>query len=193
MDNALQAVPTFGMACPYAEKTMQFLHGIGLDVSVVPGATGFIDLLAIKDGGLEVDPNCPPNALLHDAGHLACMPKQFRGYLSGNLNSGMKRIFEELATMELGPDHPLERALIQCSDPEATAWAYAAGLEVGVPEELIILDEDYEGAGEDIRMQLQWRAYVGIKGLQHAGFCNSKPNNYRPLPVYPKLAFWLQP
>ena len=30
------------------------------------------------------------------------------------------------------PDGPLARAVVQCSDPESTAWKSAAGKEIGL-------------------------------------------------------------
>ena len=31
-----------------------------------------------------------------------------------------------------------------------------------------------------------------INGIAHAGFCVRRATPYRPLPVYPTLAYWLQ-
>ncbi|MGI0649473.1 hypothetical protein ACRCPS_31135 [Pseudomonas aeruginosa] len=172
---------------------MQFLQRIGLTVEVVPGAAGFIEHVEVFEGGLRVDPRAPASGLLHEAGHLAIVPTQFRHYLSGNLSKGMHRICEELDRMVLDPDDPLQRAVLQTGDPEATAWAWAAGKELGIPHELIIQSHEYSGDGPFIRSALAANSYLGINGMTHAGFCVRKANPYRPLPVYPKLAFWLQP
>lgn len=188
----MSEVRTYGMECPHAEKAMQFLALIGVPVTVSPGARGFIEGVSIVDGALHVDPGVRASGLLHEAGHLAIVPTQFRSYLSGNLNSGMKRIVAELDALGLEPDSPLERAILQTGDPEATAWAWAAGKTIGIPDEMIVQDDEYSGEGPFIRVALAANSYVGIHGISHSGFCVPRPNSYRNLPVYPELAFWLQ-
>ncbi|WP_234427201.1 hypothetical protein [Pseudomonas veronii] len=183
---------TYGMRCPHAEAAMQFLCSIGLSVHVEEGACGFIENVAIVDGGLQVDPLAPASGLLHEAGHLAVMPSRFRHFLSGNLAEGMRRAFTALDQMDLVPDDPLMRAMLQTSDPEVTAWAWAAGKAIGLPDQKIIQDDDYQGEGGGIRIALAANSYIGINGLSHAGFCVARRNPYRPLPVYPELAHWLQ-
>lgn len=183
---------TFGMLCPHAEAAMQFLSSIGLTVAVEEGAHGFIEHVAIADGGLRVDPRAPASGLLHEAGHLAIVPTQFRHYLSGNLREGMKRILAELEQMDLEPDSQLERAILQTGDAEATAWAWSVGKAIGIPDQLIIQTAEYNGEGAFIRASLAANSYLGINGLSHAGFCLTRSNPYRQLPVYPSLAFWLQ-
>jgi len=171
---------------------MKFLSAIGLTVAVEPGASGFIHFVAVVCGGLRVDPKAPASGLLHEAGHLAIVPTRFRHHLSGNLDEGMKMIFAELYQMELESDSQLQRAVLQTGDAEATAWAFAAGRAIGLPDELIIQDDEYSGDGGFIRGALATNSYVGINGISHAGFCVPRHNPYRPLPVYPSLAFWLQ-
>lgn len=181
------------MLCPHAEEAMRFLQRIGLQVDVVPGAHGFIEHVAVLDGGLQVDPAAPVSGLLHEAGHLAVVPSRFRSYLSGDITAGMKRIMTEVEKLCLEPDSQLERAVIQSGDSEATAWAFAAGRSIGIPDDQIIMDDDYFGEGDFIRLALAMNSYLGIHGLSHAGFCVPRATKYRPLPVYPSLAFWLQP
>ncbi len=84
------------------------------------------------------------------------------------------------------------RAALQCSDPEATAWAWAAGKHLGIPEDEIILDSEYGNDGAGIRLALSLRSYPGINGLAHAGFCAVR-DGVAPLPVFPALAHWTQP
>lgn len=182
----------YGMRCPHAELAMQFLSAIGLQVQVEAGASGFIDRVAVVEGGLRVDPLAPASGLLHEAGHLAVMPTRFRHFLTGNLGEGMRQAFAALDQLDLEPDDPLMRAMLQTSDPEVTAWAWAAGKAIGLPDEIIIEDDDYQGEGEGIRIALAANSYVGINGLSHAGFCVPRRNPYRALPVYPELAHWLQ-
>lgn len=185
-------MPILKMECEYAQKAVVFLQAIGLTVTELRGASGFIDHVEIAQGGLLVDPQASVSNLLHESGHLAIVPQQFRHYLNGDLDSSMARIFAELDTLELEPDAPLVRAMLQTGDEEATAWAWAAGRALDIPDEKIILSEEYQGDGDYIRFALAARAYRGIHGIAHAGFCVVRATPYRPLPTYPELAFWLQ-
>ncbi|MNG07217.1 hypothetical protein D3C84_905070 [compost metagenome] len=110
-----------------------------------------------------------------------------------NVAGGLRQMLDRIAELGLPPDHPKVRAALQCSDPEATAWAWAAGLALDIPHELIVMDAEYDGTGADIRMSLSMRAYVGINGLQHAGFTAAREQyTWLGLPTYPLMAFWLQ-
>lgn len=181
------------MENPLAQVVVDFLNNVGLRVTVVPGAKGFIDDVAIVDGELHVDPKCRPSGILHEAGHLAVIPKKYRSWFSGNLDAGWKRVLADADVLALGPDDPLSRALMQASDPEVTAWAWAVGKHLGIPDESIIMDDEYDNGGEVLRMQLNGHAYIGINGLSHGGFCVRRANQYTKLPEYPLLQFWLQP
>ena len=172
-------------------RVLNHLREIGLEVCITPGATGFVPGVRIEHGTLRVDPACAPSSLLHEAGHLAIVPARFRGRMSDNLAAGMKSMFDELSRMGLDPDHPLERAARQCSDPEATAWAWAAGVAIGLPPEEIIRDAEYDGAGAEIRAMLQASQYYGINGLSHAGMCK-RGFMVAQEQRYPKMQHWLQ-
>lgn len=181
------------MEDPFAQQAVDFLTKIGLNVEIVQGATGFLPTIEIRDGSLRVDPGACASNILHEAGHLAIVPGRFRGYLSGNLNQGMVRIQDVLVEENLDPDSYEMRAMMQAGDTEATAWAWAAGKAIGLPEHEIIRSEEYGGEGEGIRFMLSLCAYVGIHGISHAGFCLPRENPYCDRPAYPKMAFWLQP
>lgn len=173
------------------QRVIEYLRTVGLEVHEVPGASGFAPGCRIVSGTLHVDSECAPSTLLHEAGHLATVPARFRSLMSDNLASGMRRMFEELAKMNLDPDHPLERAAIQCSDPEATAWAWAAGIAIGLAPAEIIQDAEYDGEGSEIREMLLANQYVGINGLAHAGMCKRGHWCAEEL-RYPKMQNWLQ-
>lgn len=186
--------PCYGMHCPSAEKAMDFLASIGLAVSVVEGAQGFLKRVAIVAGGLQVDPRAAVSDLLHEAGHVAIMPSLYRHYLTGDIKGGMKAMYADIETQNLDPDGPLWRAAIQVRDECATAWAFAAGTALGLPAEQIIQDHEYQGDGDWIRLALSLNSYLGVNGLAHAGFCVVRANPYSKdeRPVYPALAYWLQ-
>ena len=126
--------------------------------------------------------------LLHEAGHLALIPGRFRPGMNGDLSDGFTVMFKALDALDLPPDDPLSRAALQCSDPEATAWAWAAGTALGLPPETIITDDQYDGEGASIRQMLSMRLYLGIHGLIHAGLCLPPRNPGG----FPALTRWLQ-
>jgi hypothetical protein len=185
------------------ELTIDFLKKIGLNLVPEIGARGFLHGVAIHAGVLHYDPNkFMPSNLLHEAGHLACIPEQYRDLIEDNIETCFGAIRADIMANGLSaePDHPLMRAFLQCSDPEATAWAWAAGHTIGLPPELVILDDEYQGSGALVRMSLmpsltpgrsRVTGYVGIHGLAHAGFCALWTG--QKLPMYPKLSHWLQP
>jgi|SRR6516225_5614690 hypothetical protein len=172
-------------------RVIDFLLSIGLKVEMQEGARGFVDGIRIEHGMLIVDPECRLSSLLHEAGHLACVPSRFREYMNDNLALGMRKMMSEIEKMALEPDHPLERAAVQCSDPEATAWAWAAGVAIGLKPEQIIQDDEYDWSGAEIRAMLQVNQYMGINGLAHAGMCK-RGAWVAPEIRYPKMTTWLQ-
>ncbi|WP_053570338.1 hypothetical protein [Caballeronia cordobensis] len=177
-------------ASPTRDKVMQFLNEIGLLARYEVGATGFSEGCRIDRGTLVVDPECRISTMLHEAGHLAITPGCFRSLMDGNLYVGQREMLRLIDETGMHPDAPLYRAAIQCSDPEATAWAWSAGVELGLPGEEIIRDDEYDGEGADIRLGLKMCAYIGIHGLARAGFCAiRKRGNHG---AWPLLKFWTQ-
>lgn len=174
------------------EQVKAFLRQIGLEVVDTPGASGFVPGVRVIGGVLHVDDSCRPSALLHEAGHVSIMPGQFRRFLDDDLRGGIKRMFAVIRKLGLDPDAPLGRAAGQCSDPEATAWAWAAGLAVGLAPESIIMDDEYQNDGAGIRQMLMARQYCGINGLRHAGLCK---HGFMVSPEvrYPNMTVWVQP
>lgn len=174
-------------------RVLVFLREIGIPCEIEHGARGFAEGVRIDAGALLVDPACSLSTLLHEAGHLAIVPGRYRGWMSGNLYAGMRRMLQDVQANGAEPDSLLWRAVVQCSDPEATAWAWAAGRHLGIQPEIIIADEDYDNCGDSVRLGLKTGHYLGINGLQHAGFCIVRANAYRPeQAVFPRLNFWTQ-
>jgi hypothetical protein len=179
---------------PQLARVIAGLNAIGLPTHVEAdtGAASFVPGIRMENGELFVTLDARVSGLLHEAGHLCTVPSRFRHYVGANWSAAIERMFDETQGEE--PDSPLYRALLQCSDPEATAWAYAFGTHLGLAPEAIILNDEYDGTGAFLRMQLGGRAYLGINGLASAGFCatNAPSAKARGLPLYPELAFWLQ-
>lgn len=172
------------------DEVMHFLNGVGVAARYEDGATGFSEGCFIAQGELHVDPDCRISTILHEAGHLAITPRRFRSLMNGDLRAGQRAMLKIVDEAGVYPDDPLYRAVIQCSDPEATAWAWAAGTELGLPGEEIVRNDEYGGGGEAIRLALRMRAYIGVHGLAHAGFCATRERNG--VAAWPHLHFWTQ-
>lgn len=169
------------------EKVLHFLAEIGLSARFEEHATGFLPHVAIRHGALFVAPECPVSNLLHEAGHVAITPKRWRYLMHGDLAWGQALMWDELQKLALHPDDPLSRAVIQAGEQEAIAWSWAAGEYLGIPADSVIGEEVPDSVA--LRLALQFRAHPGIHGLQHAGFCATRPG-HPTLPPYPQLARW---
>lgn len=169
------------------ERVVAFLREIGLQIERGDGTGGFVRGVRIEAGAMIYDAAVTASNLLHEAGHIAICPGRFRHLLKGNLDASHAAILALAPLKDEDPDGPLYRALIQMSDPEATAWAYAAGIATRLQPERIIEDHDYEGEGADIRFCLRSGHYMGINGLQHAGMTQRRGENR-----YPSMTRWLQ-
>ncbi len=179
-----------GMSCNarWNDRIAAELSVVGIEAIETDEATGFLEGVRIDEGRLLYGRDASPSNLLHEAGHLACLPPAFRGEASDDLSGTFRAMGQCLkARMEStgNPDDPLIRAILQCSDPEATAWAYAFSVRVGMPPDLAILDDEYGGDGAIVRMQVSSGAYLGVNGLRAAGMIGSVRS-------YPRLDKWLQ-
>lgn len=174
-------------------RVVSFLRGIGIPSDVVPGAKGFMPGVRIHQGGLQISPEAALGDVLHEAGHLAVLPGRFRRLACDDV-SVVQRLM--LDTVDFSnPDVGEARAALQSGDAEATAWAWAAGEYLELDRAQVVRNRDYGGAGRDVRISLEARAYLGINGLASAGFCVTRPGpleKMRGLPAYPRLAMWVQ-
>lgn len=148
----------------------------------------FINGVAIKNGELIVDRSCSISNLLHEAGHLAVLPKEYRKQASGDLGDVLRKMYREIDCSK-----EENRRYMQCEDAEATAWAYAFGVRCGVPFDLIIDDDQYDGTGRDVLESLALGSGFGVKGLARMGWCASSIIHSKAsgLPMYPNLVKWI--
>ncbi len=183
------------LAHDFMPPVLSFLEKIGIFAEIVPVSGGFLEKIKILNGGLRIDPDCSICDILHEAGHLAIIPNRYRSRFSVNADDSdvWDTVMAEIRKANLDPDHRLCRAVIQCSDQEATAWAWAAGLAIGVDHDLIIEDNNYPDdngimGGEYVRLAMENNQWPGINGLMHSGMCD---NPRRP-DGFPKMKKWLQ-
>jgi hypothetical protein len=175
-------------------KTIDFLRSIGINVSIMSGVTGFLSDCRIVDGNLVIDLKCPISNILHEAGHLAIIPEVCRAQTQDDVDVLCQQLFADDVLNELPPDHPFSRALINGGDQEATAWAWAAGKAIGLADEQIIQDREYDGEGALVRLQLSTNGHPGIHGLAHSGMCNlpNMRSSKLGLTQYPEMLKWSQ-
>lgn len=174
---------------PHLERTLAFLRSISIDCAVDNRATGFLRGVRIVSGALQVSTTAALEDVLHEAGHLAVLPAPFRHLANDDLEGVCKHMSDFLDTDGCDIDSPLMRAMLQSGEAEATAWAWAAGMHLGLPAEIVISDTSYGGSGTNIRAGLALGRYLGVNGLWHSGMC-AAPN--QPGPHFPHLLQWTQ-
>lgn len=161
-----------------------FLNSIGIKTHKVSSAVGFLNEVRIDKGEIQYTDKASISNLLHEAGHLAVLPENYRSEAEDDITKIQIKMLDENLDME--PDSESMRILLQAGETEATAWAYAAGIAIGIPSEVIIRAEDYDHDGEQIRLCLSMRSYLGINGLRNSGMISA-------VKEYPVMVRWLQP
>lgn len=183
----------------WTRAILVFLQDIGLPVEQATlGNDTFLPAVRVCSGGLVVDvEHAFPGDVLHEAGHLAVAPARYRHLADGNLkalNLALTRHLQEHGEgLMTYPEDPLCRACLQADEQSATAWQYAAAQHLGLPDRWLFPVNSYEGEPEVVLRGLKASNYMGINGLQAAGWTLVRANPARSLPVYPQLAFWLSP
>lgn len=166
-------------------RTIAFLASIGLVTVPRDGADGFLDAVEIVDGCLHYDARRARSSdLLHEAGHLAVLPSAYRHLANGDLDDLYEDMLKD-AVARHPVDSPELRAAMQSGECEASAWAYAAGIAIGLDPDDVIHPDHYDGTGEIVRFQFENRCHFGINGLRHGDMIAS-------VRTYPTMLRWLQ-
>lgn len=159
-----------------ADLIFNFLRDIGIDVQEQSFAEpSFLPGVRIVDGGLRVDRNALrwPGDLLHEAGHLAVVPTSMRHTLSDALDTQQE--------VEHG------------GEVEATAWAYAAIVHLGLDPALLFHAGGYHGQSDALILTFALGVYPGSFGLSQAGMTLTGPEAARAnMPPYPHMTHWLR-
>ncbi len=166
-------------------RTLDFLTSIGIVTVPRDDADGFLDAVRIVHGTLHYAPSrVLTSDLLHEAGHLAVLPSAYRSMADGDLDDMYEDMLKDAS--ERHPiDSPELRAAMQSGECEASAWAYAAGVAIGLDPDEIIHPDHYDGTGELVRFQFENRCHFGVNGLRHGGMIDS-------VRTYPRMLRWLQ-
>jgi len=153
-----------------------FLEQIGITVelgiiehdTVLPG----IDL---KNGGLLIDLQKLqfPGDILHEAGHLAVVPAEFRKTMTGAID----------------PKIDLEMA----GELMAIPWSYAACLHLQIDPHIVFHDTGYQGGGSNLVENFECGRYIGVPMLQWIGLTKEPTStNKGNDDVYPKMLQWVR-
>lgn len=149
-----------------------FLASLGLRVEFgpVPEDT-FLPGILVIGGGLRIDRARlrHPGDLLHEAGHLAVLPRGQR----------------EAPDLVIGPE-PAEEI-------GAIAWSYAAARHLDVPLEVLFHAEGYRGGSGNLIAAFSGGSYIGAPLLDYYGL-TLDPHRVRRTgdDVYPRMIRWLR-
>src|SRR5471032_920746 len=90
---------------PTVVKVCAGLNAIGIETVFVKEATGFLQNIRIVNGTLHVSPACDASDVLHEAGHLAIIPRRYRAQANDDLDVLTKFMLDDLDRYEdEGPD-----------------------------------------------------------------------------------------
>ena len=153
-----------------------FLKDIGIGVVEGPVSdTSFLPGLCIVNGSIVYDKDALrwPGDLLHEAGHIATMPSALRHLLNDALQESI--------------DAP------HAGEVEATAWAYAAIVHLGLPPSVLFHEEGYDGRSTSLIMTYTHGVYPGCSGLSQAGMTLlGTEADSAALAPYPNMIRWLR-
>jgi hypothetical protein len=153
-----------------------FITEIGIEV--VPSQLeqgSFLPGILVLNGKLLVDETklIYPGDLLHEAGHLAVAPADVRHNLSGEVI--------------------IPGADMKAVEAQATAWAYAASIHLGLDTRVLFHEGGYRGQSEGLIFTYGAGVYPGAYGLQELGM-TAGPEIAERLGVagYPHMLKWMR-
>jgi len=156
------------------DTMLNFLREIGVsyyfaridDKTFLPG-------LKLRNGALIIDTEklLYPGDILHEAGHLACMPDDIRRIMNDNLDSNQVH---------------------QGGEMMAIAWSYAVCLHLGINPKVVFHEHGYKGSGESIVDNFSQGQYFGVPLLEWCGMsygqATAKRLNKQP---FPEMISWM--
>lgn len=154
-----------------ADEIISFLIEIGLQVTKgeIQQKT-FLPGITVDRGTLIVDESklLYPGDLLHEAGHLAVIPKQKREQKRNDVG---KKAAEEMM---------------------AIAWSYAALVHLGLDPSVVFHNGGYRGGSEALIENFTAGRYIGVPMLQWIGLtADEKRAPQMGIRPYPSMIKWL--
>lgn len=161
---------------PVLERILAFLGEVGIPVreATIEGDS-FLPGVRVADGGLRFDRARLrwPGDLLHEAGHLAVLPPARRTAMSDDL-----------------PGH---EAVPHAGEMEATAWAWAAIVAIGLDPSVLFHEGGYRGLSPSLVVTFSMGVYPGAQGLAQAGMAALGADAAaRGVAPYPAMLRWLR-
>ncbi|HLM01763.1 MAG TPA: hypothetical protein VK400_11965 [Pyrinomonadaceae bacterium] len=162
---------------PLTRRIAEFLDEIGLPIFPKRlDENTFLSGILIENGKIFVDESrlAFPGDLLHEAGHLAVVPKNLRA-----------RLNDEIAL-------PTGEFNIDAVEVAAIAWSYAAALHLGLDPRVVFHAGGYKGKSESLLTNFSLGVYLGVNTLENAEM-TATGENARKLGVspYPQMLKWL--
>lgn len=158
------------------ERILAFLDEIRLPAAAGPVARdSFLPGVRIAGGVVVYDRAALrwPGDLLHEAGHIAVTPPSLRAALNDALD--------------------VAAAIPHAGEEEATAWAYAAVLHLGLDPSLLFHAGGYGGHAEGLIQSFGLGVYPGAHGLAQAGMtCIGVQAQRAGVAPYPRMTRWLR-
>lgn len=150
------------------EKILHFLDTIGIEYSFseLPDEM-FLPGLVLKDGVIQIDRKKLRYVgdVLHEAGHLACMPPDIRRKMDGVLETNDLTIGGEMM---------------------AIAWSFAACKHLNIPTNVVFHEDGYNGGAQNLITNFENGTGVGVPLLQWLNMCYDDKNalayNQKPFP-----------
>lgn len=161
---------------PLTAQIADFLIGIGIPVEAaeLPGEC-FLPGIAPERGGLLVDEERLefPGDLLHEAGHIACIPEAARESQHGTV---------EVPGVDMTK---LEWAAIP--------WSYAAALAIGIDPAVVFHSGGYKGRAGALLGTFAAGGMLGVHLLEEAGMTASAPRAAAlGVEPFPQMLRWLR-
>lgn len=155
-------------------QILSFLSRVGLVYYLEPiEEDTFLPGLKLRNGALVIDRErlLYPGDVLHEAGHLACMPPYIRHNMNDNLeDSDMHRGGEMMAM----------------------AWSYAACVFLHITPEIVFHENGYKGAAQNLIQNFAAGNAIGLPLLQWSGMCydvsTAKVTGQQP---FPHMRSWI--
>jgi hypothetical protein len=158
------------------ERVVAFIRSIGILVEYrLLHEDTFLPGISIENGGIIIDLKRlkHPGDLLHEAGHIACVPIADRAGLTA-ISIGQRE------------HHAAEEMM-------AIAWSFAACKYLDIDPYFVFHEEGYQGGGKEIADQFEEGKYFGVPMLQWAGM-TAEPRLAEKLDrlAYPVMVRWLR-
>lgn len=156
--------------------SVSFLQSIGIPVHFMPlPDDSFLPGISITNGEILVDMEKLkyPGDILHEAGHIAVVPRAERHLLNA----------ESIAARE-------QR---EAEEMMAIAWSYAASVHLGIDASFVFHDSGYKNGGSNIAESFRQGHYFGVPMLQWVGMTHERPDVSEPdRVVYPAMNKWMR-